>query len=193
MSENYYDILGVPKNATSEQIKKAYRKLAFEYHPDRNPGDKKRAEEKFNKITEAYDVLVDDSKRKNYDLGYSDYSNNYQNQSQNYYKTRTTYTYDNPFGENANFWEWFSSSNENKQTQNSNSNNHQTSKKYQNYRRTKKEYRSLFFTKILQVFVTLFMFRIAIFFPFGFLICLGVFINGVSGVFEALKGFKSTK
>ena len=65
--ENYYDILGVHKNATADEIKKAYRTLAFKYHPDRNPGDTV-AEEKFKKITVAYDTLSDPEKKKNYDL-----------------------------------------------------------------------------------------------------------------------------
>ncbi len=64
--KDYYEILGVDKNATKEEIKKAYRKLALKYHPDRNPGDK-NAEEKFKDITEAYEVLSDEEKRKKYD------------------------------------------------------------------------------------------------------------------------------
>lgn len=57
--ENYYDILGVNKNATADEIKKAYRNLAFKYHPDRNQGNAD-AEEKFKKISAAYDVLGDE-------------------------------------------------------------------------------------------------------------------------------------
>jgi molecular chaperone DnaJ len=63
---DYYEILGVAKNATSEEIKKAYRKLALKYHPDRNPGDKD-AEAKFREATEAYEILSDEQKRKQYD------------------------------------------------------------------------------------------------------------------------------
>ena len=65
---NYYDILGVPKDADGNQIKKAYRKLALEYHPDKNPGDKE-AEEKFKKAAEAYSVLGDPDKKAQYDSG----------------------------------------------------------------------------------------------------------------------------
>ncbi|MCX7726838.1 MAG: DnaJ domain-containing protein, partial [Chitinispirillaceae bacterium] len=63
---DYYEILGVPKNATEEEIKRAYRKLAIKYHPDKNPGDK-TAEEKFREATEAYEVLKDPQKRAQYD------------------------------------------------------------------------------------------------------------------------------
>ena len=66
MSEDYYKILGVQKNASDEEIKKAYRKLAMKYHPDHTKGDKD-AEEKFKKISEAYAVLSDKEKRKEYD------------------------------------------------------------------------------------------------------------------------------
>ena len=65
---DYYKILGVGKNATDEEIKKAYRKLARKYHPDRNPGDK-QAEERFKEISQAHDVLSDPDKRKEYDRG----------------------------------------------------------------------------------------------------------------------------
>ncbi len=65
---DYYKILGVGKNASDEEIKKAYRKLARQYHPDRNQGDKK-AEERFKEISQAHDVLSDADKRKAYDRG----------------------------------------------------------------------------------------------------------------------------
>ena len=64
--KNYYHILGVNKSASSEEIKKAYRKLALKYHPDRNPGDK-QAEEQFKLISEAYAVLIDPVKKTQYD------------------------------------------------------------------------------------------------------------------------------
>lgn len=63
---DYYEVLGVTKSATSDEIKKAYRKLALKYHPDRNPGDKE-AEEKFKEAAEAYDVLSDEKKKALYD------------------------------------------------------------------------------------------------------------------------------
>lgn len=63
---DYYEILGVPRNATKEDIKKAYRRMALKYHPDKNPGNKE-AEEKFKEAAEAYEVLSDDSKRARYD------------------------------------------------------------------------------------------------------------------------------
>lgn len=66
MSEDYYAVLGVAKNANEQDIKKAYRKLAMQYHPDKNPGDK-AAEEKFKEAAEAYSVLSDKEKRAIYD------------------------------------------------------------------------------------------------------------------------------
>src|SRR5690625_3310200 len=64
--KNYYNILGVGRNASQDEIKKAYRKLAARYHPDRNPDDPS-AEEKFKEVGEAYEVLQDPEKRKLYD------------------------------------------------------------------------------------------------------------------------------
>src|SRR3712207_2853243 len=65
-TKDFYAVLGVPKDATAADIKKAYRKLARENHPDSNPGNK-AAEERFKAIAEAYDVIGDEAKRKQYD------------------------------------------------------------------------------------------------------------------------------
>ncbi len=76
--KDYYDVLGVKKTATEEEIKKAYRALAMKYHPDRNPGNKKEAEERFKEINEAYAVLSDKDKRRQYDqFGPSGFSQRY--------------------------------------------------------------------------------------------------------------------
>ena len=63
---DYYEVLGVDKSASADDIKKAFRKLALKYHPDKNPGDKS-AEEKFKEVAEAYNVLRDPEKRQKYD------------------------------------------------------------------------------------------------------------------------------
>lgn len=77
MAEDYYKVLGVAKDASAEAIKKAYRKLAVKYHPDKNPGNKE-AGEKFKKISEAYAVLSNQEKRKQYDnFGSDNFSQHY--------------------------------------------------------------------------------------------------------------------
>lgn len=76
MKRDYYEILGVAKGASAEEIKKAYRKVAMQYHPDRNPGNKE-AEEKFKEAAEAYEVLSDADKRSQYDrFGHAGVSGN---------------------------------------------------------------------------------------------------------------------
>ena len=65
--KDYYQILGIPDNASQADIKRAFRRLAFQYHPDTNPGDEKLAGEKFKRINEAYGVLGDKDKRQQYD------------------------------------------------------------------------------------------------------------------------------
>ena len=66
--KDYYRILGVPENASNQEIKGVFRKLAFKYHPDTNPGNEKQAEERFKEINEAYAVLGDKAKRQQYDF-----------------------------------------------------------------------------------------------------------------------------
>lgn len=92
MPKDYYEILGVPRNASTEEIKKAYKRLARKYHPDLNPNDK-RAEEKFKEISEAYAILSDPEKRKKYDqFGSFDFTS-----QEPYQRTYTYQTGDIPF------------------------------------------------------------------------------------------------
>src|SRR5688572_28034093 len=71
--KDYYKILGVERKASEDDIRKAYRKLAMQYHPDRNPNNK-QAEDQFKEINEAYQVLSDPKKRSHYDRSGSDYT-----------------------------------------------------------------------------------------------------------------------
>ena len=71
--KDYYEVLGVPKDATEDVIRKAYKKLAIKWHPDKHVDDKKEAEEKFKEISEAYSVLSDPKKKREYDTGGMDF------------------------------------------------------------------------------------------------------------------------
>lgn len=97
MMKDLYEVLGVSKEASTDEIKKAYRKLAIKYHPDKNPDDKV-AEEKFKEISAAYAVLGDEEKRKQYNTYGS--ADEYANSNQQYYSQTQ-----DPF------WEWFASQN----------------------------------------------------------------------------------
>jgi len=116
--KDYYKVLGVVKSASQDEIKKAFRKLAVKYHPDKNPGDKK-AEEKFKEINEANEVLSDPEKRKKYDqLGEN--WNRYQQQGgdasgfdwnqyaqQRGQRSRTQYSQEDIFGNGEHFSDFF--------------------------------------------------------------------------------------
>ena len=107
--DDLYMVLGVSKNASADEIKKAYRDAAFKYHPDRNPGNA-AAEEKFKKLSAAYSVLGDEKKRADYDrFGSAD---SYAQSAYNggFYGTNGRYAgsgfnEDNPFG--FGFWSWY--------------------------------------------------------------------------------------
>ena len=75
-SEDFYEVLGVPRNADDKNIKKSYRKLSLKYHPDKNPDNKEIAEEIFKKISYAYQILSDPQKRQDYDNYGRDYVEN---------------------------------------------------------------------------------------------------------------------
>ena len=72
-SDDFYEVLGVSRNAQDKDIKKAYKKLSLKYHPDKNPNNKEEAEEIFKKISFAYGILGDAQKRKDYDTYGRDY------------------------------------------------------------------------------------------------------------------------
>ena len=170
---DYYEVLGVSKNAGADEIKKAYRTLAFKYHPDRNAGDA-AAEEKFKQISAAYDVLGDETKRRNYDLGYFDY-NAYSSQTGGAGQSQTQYQ-DDPF------YQWFNQS-AGSQGSYGNYNNYNgwnytyTRRPQQRRRYSRGDLWKMLFSKAAVYLL-----------PFGFFIWLGVMSNGISGVFTAVRG-----
>lgn len=92
--ESYYEILGVTKDATTDQIKSAYRNLAFKYHPDKNPNDK-NAEQIFKNINHAYSILSNPDSRRKYDQNNTEYEDNneYSNEQALYQFMNTMYAY----------------------------------------------------------------------------------------------------
>ncbi len=180
---DYYEVLGVSKTASADEIKKAYRTLAFKYHPDRNAGDAV-AEEKFKQISAAYDVLGDEAKRRNYDLGYSDY---------NAYGTQTSGADQSQY-ESDPFYQWFNQSAGSQRTYGNYNNYNGWNYTYTRRPRQKRNYTrgdlwKMLFSKAAQLFFGLLFFRYAVYLlPFGFFIWLGVMSNGISGVFTAVRG-----
>ena len=171
---DYYADLGVSKDASADEIKKAYRKLAFKYHPDQNPGDK-AAEEKFKKITAAYDVLGDEEKRRQYDNG-GYQSDTYQ---------QWTGTYSNAYGD---FWSWFTNANAAQQKQEE----HQPYEEYESqphytyhYEYKKRNVFVYFAQNLLKVaggFLIMIMFPI-----FGFIPGIIFAASGVKGIFRSIR------
>ena len=180
--KNYHEVLGISKTASADEIKKAYRNLAFKYHPDRNSGDK-AAEEKFKEINEAYDVLSDEKKRADYD--------SFGTSNSHYSGTNNSYNRNNDFTNEETFWNWFNGNTSNSYGSNNSYRNYyyQSTNSYnkkEDYVSKKSLFKTLLY-KILQVFVGLFLTNVLWIIPFGFIICIGIIINGVIGAGKALK------
>jgi len=197
--EDLYEILGVAKTASQSEIKSAYRKLAVKYHPDKNPGDK-AAEEKFKEITAAYDVLSDETKRRQYD-SYGSYSRSDAYGSQ----SNGTYGYGNyGWGQNGTwqgqwnrggwqaetqddyndaFNQWFNYARQNQTNSNGYSFYSQRSEP-----RTKGESIIYIVQKIAILLIGLWSFRISwILLPFGPILSIAAVIHGFSGVARGLR------
>lgn len=175
--DDLYQTLGVSKDSSSDEIKKAYRNLAFKYHPDRNQGDK-NAEELFKKINEAYSVLGDQTKRRQYDEYGTTDSSSSKTQYQNAYQNQYSYYSNDPFRE------WMNGSDEDS----TNSTYYWTNRRPRETNYTKSQAWGLLFSKALLAALGFLSFRFSyIFFPVGPILSFIALINGVKGVFQAFS------
>ncbi|MCR4790685.1 MAG: DnaJ domain-containing protein [Treponemataceae bacterium] len=174
--EDLYQILGVEKTASQAELKKAYRKQAMLYHPDRNPGDAV-AEEKFKKINAAYAVLSDEAKRKEYDL-YGGENPYRQNQEDASYASRSNAQY---YYQESPFEQWFRE-NQNRDWE------EQYRRATRRYQPTKKGAFSAMATGIITLLAGIFFFRYSfMLFPFGPILCIIGIVNGVTGISGGIK------
>ena len=200
--DDLYAVLGVTKTASADEIKKAYRTLAFKYHPDRNAGDKS-AEEKFKQVNAAYSVLGDEDKRRQYDM-YGSSSSSYGSSSTtgsqthgswNSYGTGSSYGGYNHgpdgYGEESfygtgfdPFEEFFRAAKNSSSSENYHS--------YQWYKSEKQDVSrkdgfGMLFKGVLQSIVAFFILRVLVlFFPLN-IIALVVLVQGIKDVFRALR------
>ena len=86
MVKKYYEILEISETATQEEIKRAYRKFALKWHPDKNLNNQEEAKKKFQEVSRAYEVLGDEERRKRYDNGETDFTENYDEQAKEQFK-----------------------------------------------------------------------------------------------------------
>lgn len=201
---DYYEVLGVPKTASADDIKKAYRKLAFKYHPDQNPGDKV-AEEKFKQVTAAYDVLGDENKRRQYDNGgFNPFEQAYGAQTQGSYQSQWSNTYQNPFGEGQDFWSWFTNAygagaqqqNQNQETQgwyNGYTQDYEQEEKHSRsyrytYRYDKGSLLTMLIRNVVKLGIGLWAFRFSFFIiPLGPILCIALMAGGIRGIVRSLR------
>ena len=183
--KDLYDSLGVSKNASADEIKKAYRDSALKYHPDRNPGDKV-SEDKFKEISAAYTVLGDEKKRREYDMYGS--ADNYAHAQRSSYANQGYGQ--NPFGDS--FWDWYSQG-----ARTDNQSNQQYRRTYYTYRSnptplTMSDYVVSLIRYIFTLIMGLSLFRFSLFlFPIGPILSLAAIVNGFSGIIRSLKGIYS--
>jgi len=200
--EDLYQVLGVSKTASQNEIKSAYRKLAVKYHPDKNPGDK-AAEEKFKQITAAYDVLSDETKRRQYD-SYGSYatSDAYGSHGTGTYGS---YNWGNGWGQQGNwqrggwgaetqddyndaFNQWFNYARQEGDSQNSAYSFYRTTKEPQ----TKSQSLIYILRSIAILLLGLWSFRISwIILPFGPILSFVAVINGFLGITRGLRSLLS--
>ncbi len=185
---DYYSILGVQKTATADEIKSAYRKLAFKYHPDKNPGDK-AAEEKFKSINAAYEVLGDEAKRRRYDQFGSDSSYTSSQThwggtgSYGQYGSRTSQ--ENPFGRQDAYWQWFNSSMRSGQSDGYYGRTYQY---YSSEPKTRSENLIDMIQKVIVFLIGLFVLRYLWWiFPFGLVGGLVAVVSGATGFIRCLR------
>lgn len=198
--EDLYTVLEVPKTATQDEIKSAYRKLAMKYHPDRNPGDK-AAEEKFKNITAAYDVLGDETKRRQYDeYGSSSASSNpYTNSYGNWQGQRYgwgSWTQENQDGFGDAFEQWFKAASSS-QNQSGNSQNGPF-RTYTYYTKPEAQPRSAlliqFLLKIFVAFLGISFLRYSfLIIPFGPILCIYAIYSGITGAIKSLTSLRLFK
>ncbi|MBP5441800.1 MAG: DnaJ domain-containing protein [Treponema sp.] len=191
--DDLYKELGVDKNASADEIKKAYRNLAFKYHPDRNEGDA-AAEDKFKKINAAYAVLGDESKRRQYDLYGSSSSQGYsssgsQGGNSGYGQSYGTYgsynTYDWSSSESP-FWEFFRQA-ENSQNSTEKNNTYTWTTRNTNTKYTRRQGVTMLLNGLLQAIAGFAFFELLMWFLPVNIICLGI---GIKGIVNAFRSFK---
>jgi len=190
--DDLYQVLGVSRNATAEEIKKAYRDLAFKYHPDRNPGDK-AAEEKFKNINAAYSVLGDAAKRAQYDQYGSD---EYAHAGSQPYGASGAQEYGQSSGPQYGddpFWDWFNNVRQDGQSGNGRRYTYTWTNEPPKAP-TRSEAWAMLFQKAALLVGGLFLFRFSWFIiPLGPFLCIAAIVNGVSGVLKAFHSIVSGK
>ncbi len=185
--EDLYEVLGVNKTASADEIKKAYRNLAFKYHPDRNAGDK-TAEEKFKQINCAYSVLGDDSKRRQYDsfgAADKDSSSAYGGYSGSRSSCGGNYGSYGSWGNSGDpFWEFF---NEENHSENNHGRRTYTWTSGSTGTPTRSDGIKMFGGGLLKSFVSFSVFG---FFMWFFPINIVCFVVGLSGLTDAIRSLK---
>ncbi len=179
-----YSALGVSKTASADEIKKAYRKLALQYHPDKNPGDK-ASEDKFKQISAAYAVLGDETKKSQYDM----YG------SADAYAQAQRGSYDSSYGQNPfgdDFWQWYSQA-----ARGNMYGNNRYTYTYTTKRKEEPLTRSEHFFSLLRnagiCLAGLFFIRYSLFFffPIGPILCGAAIVSGAVGAMKNLRGIFS--
>lgn len=189
MTKDYYEILGVSRDADEEEIKKAYRKKAFQYHPDRNQGNRE-AEEMFKKVGEAYSVLSDPQKRAAYDRGEREPNSahgTYSNPGYGYGGNPWGYGQGGEYGgtgtDGGYGWSWFGPFGFGYYSpgQSQRKSGGDRRKKY-----TRKDGVQLLVKNLVLLAVSVLLFRYAIFFgTFGLVLCVALFGSSISNVISA--------